>query len=60
MHRSRTFRLTVLLVVVAFCSTFVATPVAWADDRTEDVVADNGEPTDPERALGLEERSTDR
>ena len=53
MHRSRTFRLAVLLFVVALGSSFLAAPVAWADDRSDDVVADNGEPTDPDRPYGV-------
>jgi hypothetical protein len=52
MHRSRTFKF-VLLFVVFIGSSFLAAPVAWADD---DLIADTGEPTDPERARGFVDR----
>jgi hypothetical protein len=62
MHRSRTFRLAVLLFVVALGSSFLATPVAWADERVDDVVGDtgDGEPTEPEGSLRDVHRSKDR
>ena len=51
MHRSRNFKSVVLLALFMFAMSFVAVPCAVADDYTDlaDLIADDGEPTDPQR-----------
>ena len=51
MHRSRSFRSAVLLFLLMFLTSYVAVPVATADDLYAD-----GEPTDPQRILDLLEQ----
>ena len=51
MFRSRTCEFWFLLFLFVIGATLVTSPVVLADERDNDVVADTGEPTDPECTL---------